>query len=68
MSYADIQAQATLLTLAERIELTRYLTALETEDDLRVLLSQRMRAMDTGRSVSLDAFKEKHEQLEAEGR
>jgi hypothetical protein len=68
MSYADIQAQATLLPLAERIELTRYLTALETEDDLRVLLSQRMRSMDAGRSVSLDAFKEKHGQLEAEGR
>jgi hypothetical protein len=68
MSYADIQAQATLLPLAERIELSRYLTALETEDELRVLLSQRMRAMDTGRSVSLDAFKEKHGQLEAEGR
>ena len=31
-------------------------------------LSQRMRAMDTGKSVSLDAFKEKHRQLEAEGR
>lgn len=68
MSYADIQAQATLLPLAERIELTRYLTALETEDDLRVLLSQRMRSMDAGRSVSLDAFKEKHGQLEAEER
>ena len=68
MSYADIQAQATLLPLAERIELTRYLTALETEDDLRVLLSQRMRAMDAGRSVSLDAFKEKHGHLEAEER
>ena len=66
MSYTDIQAQAALLPLAERIELTRYLTALETEDELRVLLSQRMRAMDTGRSVSLDAFKQKHEQLEAE--
>jgi len=68
MSYTDIQAQAALLPLAERIELTRYLTALETEDELRVLLSQRMRAMDTGRSVSLDAFKQKHEQLEAEER
>lgn len=68
MSYAEIQAQATLLPLAERIELTRYLTALETEDELRVLLSQRMRAMDAGRSVSLDAFKEQHEQMEAEGR
>jgi hypothetical protein len=68
MSYTDIQAQAALLPLAERIELTRYLTALETEDELRALLSLRMRSMDSGRSVSLDAFKEKHEQLEAEGR
>jgi hypothetical protein len=68
MSYTEIQAQATLLSLAERIELTRYLTALETEDEFRVLISQRMRAMDAGHSVSLDAFKEKHEQLEAEGR
>ena len=68
MSYADIQAQASLLPLAERIELTRYLTALETEDELRALLSQRMRAMDAGRAVSLDDFKEKHEQLAAEGR
>jgi hypothetical protein len=67
MSYADIQAQVTLLPLAERIELTRYLTALETEDELRVLLSQRMRAMDAGSVVSLDAFKEKHDRLEAEG-
>ncbi len=67
MSYTEIQIQAALLPLAERIELTRYLTALETEDDLRALLSQRMRAVDAGRSVSLDAFKEKHEQLEAEG-
>ncbi len=66
MSYTVIQAQAALLPLAERIELTRYLTALETEDELRTLLSQRMRAMDAGRSVSLDDFKEKHEQLEAE--
>jgi hypothetical protein len=33
-----------------------------------VLISQRMRAMDAGHSVSLDAFEEKHEQLEAEGR
>lgn len=48
--------------------MTRYLTALETEDELRVLLSQRMRSMDAGRSVSLEAFKEKHEQLESEGR
>ncbi len=64
MSYTDIQAQATLLPLAERIELPRYLTALETEDELRVLLSQRMRTMDAGRAVSLDAFKEKHQQLE----
>ena len=68
MSYTEIQAQASLLQLAERIELTRYLTALETEDELRVLLSQRMRAMDAGRSVSLDAFKEKHQRLEVEGR
>ena len=68
MSYTDIQAQASLLPLAERIELTRYLTALETDDELRVLLSKRMRAMDGGRSVSLDEFKEKHQQLEAEGR
>ncbi len=68
MSYTEIQAQASLLPLAERIELTRYLTALETEDELRVLLSQRMRAMDAGRSVSLDAFKEKHQRLEVEGR
>jgi hypothetical protein len=68
MSYADIASQASMLPLAERIELTRYLTALETEDELRVLLSQRMRSMDAGRSVSLDAFKEKHEQLESEGR
>jgi hypothetical protein len=68
MSYTEIQAQATLLPLAERIELTRYLTALETEDELRVLLSQRMRAMDADRSISLDAFKEKHQQLEAEER
>jgi hypothetical protein len=67
MSYTDIQAQAALLPLAERIELTRYLTALETEEELRVLLSQRMRAMDTGRLVSLDDFKEKHQQLESEG-
>lgn len=44
MSYTVIQAQAALLPLAERIELTRYLTALETEDELRTLLSQRMRA------------------------
>jgi hypothetical protein len=68
MSYADIQAQATLLPLSKRIELTRFLTALETEDELRLLLSQRMREMDAGRSVSLDAFKTKHEQLEADGR
>ena len=68
MRYTDIQTQAALLPLAERIELTRYLTALETEDELRVLLSQRVRAMDAGRSVSLDAFKEKHQQLESEGR
>ncbi|MFN0077794.1 MAG: hypothetical protein ACKVY0_15160 [Prosthecobacter sp.] len=68
MSYTEIQAQATLLPLAERIELTRYLTALETEDEHRMLLSQRMRAMDAGRSISLDAFKEKHQQLEAEER
>ena len=68
MRYSDIQAQAALLPLAERIELTRYLTALETEDELRVLLSQRMRAMDAGHSISLDAFKEKHQQLEAEER
>jgi hypothetical protein len=68
MSYSDIQAQAALLPLAERIELTRYLTALETDDELRVLLSQRMRAMDAGHSISLDAFKEKHQQLEAEER
>jgi len=68
MSYTDIQAQASLLPLAERNQLTRYLTALETEDELRVLLSQRMRAMDAGRSISLDTFKEKHGQLEAEGR
>ena len=67
MSYTDIQAQAALLPLAERIELTRYLTALGTENELRVLLSQRMRTMDAGRSVSLDVIKEKHEQLEAEG-
>lgn len=44
MSYTVIQAQAALLPLAERSELTRYLTALETEDELRTLLSQRMRA------------------------
>ena len=68
MRYSDIQAQAALLPLAERIELTRYLTALETEDELRVLLSHRMRAMDAGHSISLDAFKEKHQQLEAEER
>ena len=67
MSYSEIQAQAAMLPLAERIELTRYLTALETEDELRLLLSQRMRAMDDGRSVSLDAFTQRHEQLEAEG-
>jgi hypothetical protein len=67
MSYMEVQAQAALLPLAERIELTRYLTSLETEDELRLLLSQRMKAMDEGRSVSLDVFKEKHEQLEAEG-
>ena len=66
MSYTDIQAQVSLLPLEDRNQLSRYLTALETEDELRVLLSQRMRAMDAGRSVSLDAFKEKHEQLEAE--
>ena len=59
---------AFLLPLAERIELTRYLTALETEDELRVLVSQRMRSMNAGRSISLEAFKEKHEQLESEGR
>lgn len=57
-----------MLPLAERIELTRYLTALETEDELRVLLSQRMHSMDAGRSISLEAFKEKHEKLESEGR
>jgi|JI6StandDraft_1071083.scaffolds.fasta_scaffold211050_1 hypothetical protein len=68
MSYTDIQAQVSLLPLEDRNQLSRYLTALETEDELRVLLSQRMRAMDAGHSVSLDAFKEKHEQLEAEGR
>jgi len=68
MSYSDIQAQAALLPLAERIELTRYLTALETDDELHLLLSQRMRAMDAGHSISLDAFKEKHQQLEAEER
>lgn len=68
MSYADIATQASMLPLAERIELTRYLTALETEDELRTHLSQRMRSMDAGRSISLEAFKEKHEQLESEGR
>ncbi len=68
MSYPEIQAQAALLPLAERIKLTRYLTALETEDELRVLVSQRMADMDEGRSISLEAFKEKHAQLEAEGR
>ncbi|WP_294234909.1 hypothetical protein [Prosthecobacter sp.] len=35
MSFADIAAQASMLPLAERVELTRYLTALETEDELR---------------------------------
>lgn len=53
MSYTDIQAQAALLPLVERIELTRYLTALETEDELRALLSQRKRSMDAGNSDSL---------------
>lgn len=67
MSYADIASQASMLPLAERIELTRYLTSLETDDELRVLLSQRMRSMDAGRSVSLDAFKQKHEHLESAG-
>lgn len=68
MSYADIASQASMLPLAERIELTRLLTSLETEDELRVLLSQRMRSMDSGKSVSLSDFKEKHEKLETEGR
>lgn len=68
MSYADIASQASMLPLAERIELTRYLTALETEDELRGLLSQRMRSMDAGHSISLEAFKQRHEQLESEGR
>lgn len=68
MSYTDVQAQAALLPLAERIKLTRFLTSIETEDELRSLLSQRMREMDSGCSVSLDAFKEKHQQMEAEGR
>jgi hypothetical protein len=65
MSYADIKEQAALLPLAERLDLTRYLTALETEDDLRELLSQRMKAMDSGRTVSLEVFIDKHSQLEA---
>lgn len=57
-----------MLPLAERIELTRYLTALETEEELLALLSQRMRSMDAGRLISLEAFKEKHEKLESKGR
>lgn len=68
LSRSGIASLASLLPLAERIELMRYLTALQTEDELRVLLYQRMRSMNAVRSVSLDAFRQKHEQLESEGR
>ena len=57
-----------MLPLAEWIELTRYLAALGTEDEQRVLLSQRMRSMEAGRSFSPEALKEKREQLESEVR
>lgn len=67
MSYADIKEQAASLSLAERLDLTIYLTALETEEDHRALLSQRMKAMDEGRSVTLDAFIAMHQQLEKQG-
>ena len=66
MSYSDIQAQVTLLPLVERIALTRYLTSIESEDELRSLLSQRMRSMDSGKGVTLEAFTKEHERLERE--
>lgn len=68
MSFADIKEQAALLPFAERLDLTRYLTALESEEEHRALLSQRMKAMDGGRKVTLEAFIDEHHRLETEGR
>ena len=67
MSYTEIKEQAARLPLAERLDLTVYLTALETEEEHRVLLSQRMTAMDEGKKVTLDAFIDEHRRLEKQG-
>ena len=67
MSFAEIKEQAARLPLAQRIDLTVYLTALETEDDHRALLSQRMKAMDDGKKVTLEALIEEHQRLEGKG-
>jgi hypothetical protein len=68
MSFADIKEQAAALPFIEKLDLTMYLTALESEEEHRALLSHRMKAMDGGRKVTLEAFIEQHHRLETEGR
>jgi hypothetical protein len=62
MSFAELKGQIAELSAAERLKLAAFLIELEeqSEPEFRRVVDGRMKAMDTGKKVSMERFEQRH--------
>ena len=70
MSFAEVQASITKMTIEERLEIAALIVHLNRLDDSEFQsdLDRRMTAMDKGRKHSSQALEGRHEELTKKGR
>lgn len=69
MSLAEIKEQAATLSVEERLQLAAFLAELDEqrEAEFRKTVDRRMKAMDAGKKVTMEAFEADHARRLSEG-
>lgn len=62
MSFAEVKEQVASLSLNERLQLASFIAELdaEREAEFQEVVDKRMKNMDAGKKVSMDAFEAEH--------
>lgn len=70
MSLTELKEHAAALSAEERFQLAAFLAELDerTEAELREIVDRRMKAMDSGKKVSMEEFEAEHARRLNEGR
>jgi len=66
MSFAELKEQVAQLPAQERQELAAFLAGLEEESnqELQAQVDRRMKAMDSGRKITMEQFERLHQERE----